>query len=547
MARNAFTRSLSNPIPQSEPADPRQVQNNAGGYTFTVDSKSRLERFLIIGTDGGTYYVDEKKLTKENVAFLDSLIAEDEAMVLRTILDVSTNARAYRNSPAIFAMAKLLVSGKNKRAVIDAGPQVVRTSTHLFEFASYIELLGGWGRAKREFIARWYQGKSTRDLAYQAVKYRQRDGWTHRDLWRLAHPKGLDQVLGRWVLGQPGVIIDERPDLNIVRAFEVAQQVTTMPELMSLMDQDYAKNLPWEALPTQFLREPEVWKKLFYSNNLNGQALVRNVTRLARIGAFNDMVFARNYADKLANEEMIVRTRLHPLNYLNAVVVHESGQIQRQAMRESARYGYSYASTGRQKNWNTVPVIMDALNAGFYTAFKNVVPSNKRTLIAVDVSSSMSYAACLGLDISAAQAAAAMSMMVARTEPYYQIMGFSTQFKDLGITPSDNLNSTMRKVQLANFGGTDCSLPMSWARQARIEVDTFLVLTDNETWAGGSHPHMELRNYRSNMGIDAKLVVAGVASTGFTIADPDDRGMLDVVGFDANAPKIIAEFSVGQI
>ena len=26
------------------------------------------------------------------------------------------------------------------------------------------------------------------DVAYQAVKYRQREGWSHRDLMRLAHP-----------------------------------------------------------------------------------------------------------------------------------------------------------------------------------------------------------------------------------------------------------------------------------------------------------------------------------------------------------------------
>jgi 60 kDa SS-A/Ro ribonucleoprotein len=88
---------------------------------------------------------------------------------------------------------------------------------------------------------------------------------------------------------------------------------------------------------------------------------------------------------------------------------------------------------------------------------------------------------------------------------------------------------------------------MTWALQTRVEVDTFLVMTDNETWAGRSHPHTELVNYRQKMGIDAKLVVAGVSATEFTIADPSDRGMLDVVGFDSNAPKVIADFSAGRI
>src|SRR5438034_1248636 len=52
--------------PQSEPADPRQVPNNAAGYTFTVAPIERLRRFLVLGTDGGTYYTSERELTKDN-------------------------------------------------------------------------------------------------------------------------------------------------------------------------------------------------------------------------------------------------------------------------------------------------------------------------------------------------------------------------------------------------------------------------------------------------------------------------------------------------
>jgi 60 kDa SS-A/Ro ribonucleoprotein len=33
-----------------------------------------------------------------------------------------------------------------------------------------------------------------------------------------------------------------------------------------------------------------------------------------------------------------------------------------------------------------------------------------------------------------------------------------------------------------------------------------------------------------------------MASNGFSIADPDDAGMLDVVGFDTATPQVIAGF-----
>jgi 60 kDa SS-A/Ro ribonucleoprotein len=75
-----------------------------------------------------------------------------------------------------------------------------------------------------------------------------------------------------------------------------------------------------------------------------------------------------------------------------------------------------------------------------------------------------------------------------------------------------------------------------------LKVDAFVVLTDSETWAGATHPVQALREYRARSGIAAKLVVVGLVSNGFSIADPNDGGMLDVVGFDAAAPAVIADF-----
>ena len=41
----------------------------------------------------------------------------------------------------------------------------------------------------------------------------------------------------------------------------------------------------------------------------------------------------------------------------------------------------------------------------------------------------------------------------------------------------------------------------------------------------------------------AKLVVVGLTATEFTIADPNDAGTLDVVGFDAAAPAVMGDFA----
>ena len=95
------------------------------------------------------------------------------------------------------------------------------------------------------------------------------------------------------------------------------------------------------------------------------------------------------------------------------------------------------------------------------------------------------------------------------------------------------------------MGGTDCALPMVYATEQGLGVDTFVVYTDNETWAGKIHAHQALAEYRRRSGIAAKLVVVGMTATGLSIADPWDAGMLDVVGFDGAVPSLIADFARG--
>jgi len=534
---------VASPQTVRTPGRTDEVVNSEGGFVFQVTPKSRLERFLILGTDSGSYYSTAQKLTKQNIDFLKKLIASDERMVVDTLVDVSVNGRAYRNTPAIFALALVLTEGKDKAYAREAVNKVVRTGTHLFEFTGYLNDLAGWGRAKRKAVASWYEDKTADQLAYQVVKYRQREGWTHRDVFRIAHPQGVDQSVGLFVLGKDeernlGMEQEEPIILGGFRRVRLAKSVEDVLYALGLY-----KTLPWETIPTQFLTDVRVWKALFDNGQLRGQALIRNITRLARLDAFKDMEFAARYADALTDEEMIAKTRLHPINFLNAAVVYDIGQTDRN--------GY-----GRTKDWTASSVIKDALDEGFHLAFKTVEPANKRTLLAVDVSGSMASPA-LGLDLSCAQVSGAMAMTIARTEPAYEIRGFTspsrsywhtdTELTDLGITAKTSLSQAMKNVQKNNFGGTDCAMPMVWALQNKVEIDTFVVITDSETWAGNVKPTQALKQYRDQMGIDARLAVLGVASTGFTIADSTDRGQMDFVGFDSNAPRVLADFSAGRL
>src|SRR5271166_4546110 len=171
--------------PQSEPI-PGTVANSAGGFAFPVDDWARLDRFLVLGSEGGSYYATERALTRENAEATVRAIQSDGPRAVERIVAISQSGRAPKNDPAIFALALAASVGdeETKRLALVALPKVWRTGTHLFQFAEAIEGFRGWGRGLRRGIAAWYTAKPVDHLALQTVKYRQRGGWTHRDLLR---------------------------------------------------------------------------------------------------------------------------------------------------------------------------------------------------------------------------------------------------------------------------------------------------------------------------------------------------------------------------
>src|SRR4029077_17903680 len=135
-----------------------QVPNSAGGFAWAVDDWMRLERFLILGTEGGSYYASERKLTRENAEAVERCIVADGVRAVGRIVAISDAGRAPKNEPALFALAMAAKLGgvDTRRGALAALPRVARIGTHLFHFAEYVKALGGWGRGTMRAFARWY-------------------------------------------------------------------------------------------------------------------------------------------------------------------------------------------------------------------------------------------------------------------------------------------------------------------------------------------------------------------------------------------------------
>ena len=496
---------------------------------------TRLDRFLHLGSEDGTYYVTAQEPTIDNAAGVRACLAADGPRVVQTVVEISSSGRAPKNDPALFALAlasssKFADAGTNA-AALSALPQVARTGNHLCTFASFVEAVRGWGRGLRSAIAGWYLAKPAGDLARQMIRNQHRRGWSHRDLLRLSHPKAetaAHNALFQWAVeGSLGHLATPElasGELRQVYALEQAKQAASESEVVRLIE-DY--RLTHEMIPAEWKKSARVWEALL--DFMPYPAMVRHLGKLTAVGvlapqsAATALVVARTI-----DRKRVVNSRIQPVSLLSALLAYQKGRGEKRGLR-----------------WAPVPNIVDALDEAFYLAFDNVKPTGRRLYLAIDGGASMHGSACSGMpSLAVAKGSAAVAMAVARTEPNPTIAAFHDEIWRVDITRKHRLEQVCQAL-LRQTRASDASLPIQDALKRGLDVDAFVILTGNQTWAGDCHPAQALHRYRRATGNPAKLVVIAMAASQCIIADPDDALQMNVAGFDAHVPALVANFIRG--
>lgn len=570
-------------IPQTQPLPGENMEkNNAGGYSHVISIWDRLNRFLVLGSEGNTYYVSERKMTLNNAECVKECLREDGKRVVDMICEISDNGRAAKNTPAIFALAMAASFGlgkvdsiarpdavksnskntknksKNKseeksdwdnaleirsyalKAFSDR--KVVRTGSHLFEFAQFVDTFRGWGPSLHKAFMEWYCNIDVSDLAYQIVKYPSRiteegnasSRWSHRDILRkrlgASKEKNRNAVFDyavhdtnklwsntNWIKTEKA-----REELSPIIGNIAIRKATTAKEVASIISKH---NLPHECVPTEFKKDHKVWEALLPSMPLH--ATVRSLGAMTANDFLKPLSDAcSQIVDKLNNEAYIHKSRMHPITMLSALKTYSSGR------------GFKGSLS-----WTPVQNVVDAMDSAMYMSFDNVEPTNKNILLALDVSGSMGGATVMGMNnLTAREACACMALAIAKTEKNYHIMGFSNSFMELKISPKQRIDDVCKYMNSLPFDSTDCSLPMIYALKNKMKIDAFIVMTDNETYAGKMHPSEALKEYRNKINPNAKLIVVATTATGFSIGCDNDPNVLQIAGFDSAAPALISDF-----
>jgi 60 kDa SS-A/Ro ribonucleoprotein len=504
-----------------------QISNDSGGYVFKTNKWNTLNRFLITGAEGGTYYVSESHTVNRSLDNLEKCLNEDGVKTVNQIVEISFRGRAPKNDQAILALAAASIHKDVavRRAAFDAVPKVCRTGTHLYQFAEFRKCLGGgWGTSMKNTVGAWFS-RDINKVSLQVAKYKQRNGWSARDMLRLSHPQPptpAHQAVFKWVCS--GEIQENLPDfLMACHEIETADENKACKLILQ-------HKLPREVVPTRLLNSKNIWQALL--DNMPITAMIRNLGKMTSMCLVsNGSEATRNICQRLSNAEALRNARIHPINMLSAMRVYSSG----------------HGDKGKL-SWKPVTNIISAMDDAFYECFKNVEPIGKPTVIALDVSSSMTWNPIRGMQLTPREISAAMAMVTLRTEKHdCTIVGFARDIVGIPILRTDSLPTVIKKIEQLDMGATNIAAPLLWALNNKIESSGFIMYTDNQINIGSMHPSEALKLYRKKMNPDARLVVAATEASSFSIADSNDSGSLDIAGFDTATPNIISEFIKGNI
>jgi 60 kDa SS-A/Ro ribonucleoprotein len=578
------------------------INNLAGGYTYQVSDKEYLERVLILGTNGNTYYASAMKMTADAMNYIKNMIKNGKGkLVVDIIKDIYENGRAPKQDSTFFALAMVTQEDVPVEVKTEALELIakLRTFSHLYTLEGMRKALGGkkgFGRGMRKSMLKLVKNKTGKQFAYQATKYRSRkcgeESWSIDDIIKCSHIPSKDlsedgQLVLVYLIKGMEKCEEEyaklqapsngsKETIGYLRAVEAVKSGESTVDTVIQLVRQY--NLPREVLNTSLLNSVEVWNALLFTTSVGEcgkivrrvtmpiNALFRNLGVMSSKGVFGDQSVATLVGEHIVKQHILKNGYVHPVTVLLAKLTYKTGH-----------------SLKGKLIWPVNNTILNALEEAFYVSFQAVEGTGKKILHAVDCSGSMICKIASVPQISSCEAVGTLVMEAVRREHKYakemkakgtpvdnlqEVMLFSKSGNKVTISPDMKLEQVMKIIQ-SDYQTTDCSQPIIKALEEYRKTngksgcyDLFIVYTDNETYASGSkHPSELLDEYIKETGLQSRLVIYATTPTMNTIGygyckqnnvfspkeGTNSSLTLNIAGFDLNGPTLIRNFAMGSL
>lgn len=481
--------------------------NEAGGAAYDRSPKAALAQLAATGCLSNTFYASaETQLEK----VLELANAVDVDFLARTAL-YARREGFMKDMPALLCA---VLATRDLDRLAEIFPQVIDNGRMLRNFVQIIRsgVTGrkSLGSAPKRLIRQWLDYATDRQLINASVG----NAPSLEDIVKMVHPHPptpAREAFYAWLVGKPW---DGRVLPEALRDFEAWKKNR----------EGNVPDVPFQMLTALDLGEAG-WSAI--ADSASWQTTRMNLNTFARHGVFNDAARVEKIAARLANPELVRRSKVFPYQLLVA-----------------------YLNTGAD-----VPaVIREALQDAMETALANVPEIKGNIVICPDVSGSMqspvtgvrkgatSKVRCI--DVAALIAAAFL-----RRNKNAEVLPFERDVVKLTLNPRDSVMTNATKLASVGGGGTNCSAPLAKLNRENAKADLVIFISDNESWADPkTHRGTALMAEWKKLRIrnpKAKLVCIDLAPY-TTIQAPDRNDILNVGGFSDTVFDLIAGFAGGD-
>lgn len=458
--------------------------NHEGLPAFTRSIEETTLALLMTNTLSNTFYVSQEGIVKETLEVLRAMSDKDPEFLAKALVHARTKGLLKLVSTVGLAVLSENKTKAGQEAFRKVFRHVIKIPDDLREFASMVRT-GGFGKKafmglRKTMVQNWLRHMSE----YHAVKYGSTasEGITLRDILRLTHPrpkangdadkKGRDydrlrngaqaELFGWLVNGWKEVGPEPSPTNPQVWALEKVKRSEDDQEIISLVRKH---RLPQEAvIPSVKKMTKPIWLALL--EDMPYMALLRNLNTMGRHGVLEDKTIVKEIAQRISDKENVASSKQFPFRFLSAFKVFNGPQEIRDAL-------------------------VDALEHSFIN-----MPEIKglRVVVSNDVSTSMDMKVVgrkkpqPGRPDNSPQCreiAALFAAALFKRCDDSVILPFNTVAQpELGrVSKRDSMMTIAQKIGVLS-GGTNLGAPCEYMMDKPEKVDVFILLTDDEDWAG---------------------------------------------------------------
>lgn len=504
--KNLFKSTIGKLLPKAD------TINEASGRAYSMGPKQALAQYAATGCMNGTFYASAATQLDRVIELAAQVEPE---FIAKTALYVREKA-FMKDVPALLTA---MLSVRSPFLFAEVFPRVIDNAKMLRNFVQIMRS-GAVGRKSlgslpKRLVEQWLANRSDDAVFKGSVG----SDPSMSDVIKMVHPRPGNEsraALYAYLIGRP---YDFAKLPKLVQSFELFKKGQTLE----------VPDVPFDML-TALPLSPSDWKAI--ARSAPWQMTRMNLNTFARHGAFEDEGLTMVIAERLANPELVRKSRVLPYQLMAA---------------------YSNCS-------GDVPEIVKAgLQDALDHALVNVPKIDGTVYVFPDVSGSMhspvtgyrkgSSSAVRCIDVAALVAAAML-----RANPRARVIPFNDSVVDVRLNPRDSVLTNAQKLAALPQGGTNCSAPLQHLNFEGANADLVIYVSDNESWVdtvrggrkGEATQTMKQWAKLKQRSPDAKMACIDIQPYATTQA-PDSKDILNVGGFSDQVFDLLGTFAKGSM